>query len=613
MGRSGNTRYRFGSYTLDPAERRISGEGDCRIELTAKAFDLLVLLVSRAGKLVTKDEILDEVWQGDSIAESNITTTISMIRKALQEDSERQYIETIPKKGYRFVADVCPEVDPAPAVGENPPVPYPQHEALRSRFVLIGFAALLLIVGIAGRVWYSRHLAANAPETPYSRAIRLETEGDDTQALATLNELVVAQPGFDEARLRAAWLEYQADNDEKAQGYLDFLANPKVLQDSSAKDSGTRLKAEGLRMLLDGKVDDALSKFQLVDPADIDALIYIADVAIDHDNFHIADDALAKCLKRARLNPFCGFERIEVLTHEQHFDAAIAEDQFLTKSGVKYPWLDYPSGYAELANDHVSTALGHFESLEKAGRDFHSAIHFRASQEGIAAVNVYQGKLRDALVKLNHALDASGNGYASAAYYLQMAKMDAFLGKRGEAQKELQNVPRTSKSGELVIPLAEAFAIAGDFTAAQDVLQQNRDVATGDSQSYAAAKQFVEGVRSLERQDVPVAIRQLKSSYDDDPNPETAYFTAKAQMQQGDWQSAIQSFNLVLENKGTVVLDSVASLIPLTEYNLSICYGKLGQNTESDKHFLAASTMWANADPDVKATLTRLSASPQHR
>ena len=47
MGRSGNTRYRFGSYTLDPAERRISGEGDYRIELTAKAFDLLVLLVSR--------------------------------------------------------------------------------------------------------------------------------------------------------------------------------------------------------------------------------------------------------------------------------------------------------------------------------------------------------------------------------------------------------------------------------------------------------------------------------------------------------------------------------------------------------------------------------------
>ena len=106
MGRSHNTQYRFGPYTLDPDERRILGDGASPIELTAKAFDLLVLLVSKAEQLVTKDEILDAVWQEVSIAESNVTTTISMIRKALQEDSEHRYIETVPKKGYRFVAPV---------------------------------------------------------------------------------------------------------------------------------------------------------------------------------------------------------------------------------------------------------------------------------------------------------------------------------------------------------------------------------------------------------------------------------------------------------------------------------------------------------------------------
>jgi len=67
---------------LEPDERRILGEGASPIELTAKAFDLLVLLVSKAEQLVTKDEILDAVWQEVSIAESNLTTTISMIRKA---------------------------------------------------------------------------------------------------------------------------------------------------------------------------------------------------------------------------------------------------------------------------------------------------------------------------------------------------------------------------------------------------------------------------------------------------------------------------------------------------------------------------------------------------
>src|ERR1017187_4419898 len=73
MGRSINTQYKFGPYTLEPDERRILGDGNATIELTAKAFDLLVLLVSKAEQLVTKDEILDAVWPEVSIAESNLT------------------------------------------------------------------------------------------------------------------------------------------------------------------------------------------------------------------------------------------------------------------------------------------------------------------------------------------------------------------------------------------------------------------------------------------------------------------------------------------------------------------------------------------------------------
>ena len=84
MERNHNPQYRFGPYTLEPDERRILGEGASPIELTAKAFDLLVLLVSKAEQLVTKDEILDAVWPEVSIAESNLTTTISMIRKTLR-------------------------------------------------------------------------------------------------------------------------------------------------------------------------------------------------------------------------------------------------------------------------------------------------------------------------------------------------------------------------------------------------------------------------------------------------------------------------------------------------------------------------------------------------
>ena len=106
MERNSQVQYKFGPFTLEPDERRISGEGCSRIELTAKAFDLLVLLVSKVEQLVTKEEIQEALWPDVNVLDSNLPTTISMIRKALGEDSKRKYIETVTKKGYRFVAKI---------------------------------------------------------------------------------------------------------------------------------------------------------------------------------------------------------------------------------------------------------------------------------------------------------------------------------------------------------------------------------------------------------------------------------------------------------------------------------------------------------------------------
>ncbi|TIU20297.1 MAG: transcriptional regulator, partial [Mesorhizobium sp.] len=98
--------FAFGDFLLIPEERLLLRGGE-PVALTAKAFDLLVVLVRRAGHLVTKDELFDEVWPGTFVQETNLTVNISALRKALDDGRDgSRIIQTVPGRGYRFVAPV---------------------------------------------------------------------------------------------------------------------------------------------------------------------------------------------------------------------------------------------------------------------------------------------------------------------------------------------------------------------------------------------------------------------------------------------------------------------------------------------------------------------------
>jgi len=96
--------YEFGQYRVDPAERRLL-RGDAPVALTPKAFDTLLALVENAGHGMSKDELLRRVWPDTFVEEGSLTRNISSLRKILG-DEEGEFIETIPKRGYRFVAPV---------------------------------------------------------------------------------------------------------------------------------------------------------------------------------------------------------------------------------------------------------------------------------------------------------------------------------------------------------------------------------------------------------------------------------------------------------------------------------------------------------------------------
>lgn len=93
--------YEFGSFKIDAAERLLLREGQ-PVPLTHKVFDLLLLLVQNSGHVVEKDRLMKEIWPDAFVEEGNLTQNISVLRKALSGEGH-DYIQTVPRRGYRFV------------------------------------------------------------------------------------------------------------------------------------------------------------------------------------------------------------------------------------------------------------------------------------------------------------------------------------------------------------------------------------------------------------------------------------------------------------------------------------------------------------------------------
>ena len=106
--------YEFGPFRLDPEERMLMDKGQA-VALTPKGFDLLLALVRNAGHVVGKEELMREIWPDTFVEENNLTVNISALRKLLGEAaSDQRYIQTVPRRGYRFAASVRQSVASGP-------------------------------------------------------------------------------------------------------------------------------------------------------------------------------------------------------------------------------------------------------------------------------------------------------------------------------------------------------------------------------------------------------------------------------------------------------------------------------------------------------------------
>ena len=116
--------YQFKSFRLDVKERQLLHH-NLPVALTPKVFDVLVALVERGGHLVEKDELLKLVWADSFVEEINVARSVHTLRKVLGEDENgNKFIETVAKKGYRFVAEVTEVSEPLAVVGGFLPTDY---------------------------------------------------------------------------------------------------------------------------------------------------------------------------------------------------------------------------------------------------------------------------------------------------------------------------------------------------------------------------------------------------------------------------------------------------------------------------------------------------------
>jgi DNA-binding winged helix-turn-helix (wHTH) protein/TolB-like protein len=182
--------YEFGRFRVKSDERLLL-RGEDHVPLTPKAFDILLTLLENDGRIVNKDDLMKKVWPNTFVEEGNLTQNVSLLRKALGESANGpQFIETVPRRGYRFVAPVNrvaengldQVIDNAVKLPTNPQQAQPGVKASRSildsrtflsrRLPAIALTLAILVIAVAGIAYLSaRNNAGASPSAIQSIAV----------------------------------------------------------------------------------------------------------------------------------------------------------------------------------------------------------------------------------------------------------------------------------------------------------------------------------------------------------------------------------------------------------------------------------------------------------
>lgn len=445
--------YRFGPFRLNLSERLLEQDG-ARIAVTPKVVDTLVVLLANAGQLLSKEDLMQAVWPDVSVAESGLTRNISVLRKALETGcAEGTYIETIPRRGYRFVAPVELEFPLESSFPEEPPiahVPIAHSVVARrsdspiTRRVAISLA-LALAVFLAARLWWPSDTNASVPATDPNIRIgehllaKLSAE-ESGRALDYFRRAVSTNPQSADAYAGIAISHVQL---MALGGMPPAEAIPQAAKAAeqaltlNPRSGIAHTAAAAVAIVRDGDYARADREFRQalsLSPELLTTRLYYARLATAFGRFEEARDLLESALRQDPASPAAGTQLCQMFYYKRDFERAAAECR-----GV----LDREPGYS-LAHYYLGLSLAFQGKLTQARENLlKSSIQPGALEVDLAWLHLLENDRApmEAALRTRKALVQAGDVSASA-----LMVPAALLGKREDVRLALASVLETRAS-----------------------------------------------------------------------------------------------------------------------------------------------------------------------
>jgi len=516
---AGEQRLRIGGWTVEPALHRLVAGGRA-VKLEPKAMAVLVYLARRPGQVVSRDALLADVWPGAVVGDDALTQVIVKLRKALGDvRDEPAYIQTIPKGGYRLVAEVTREGASAPSRDELSPQP-----AAAARAHVLAWptaAAAVLLAVAAGAVWWTRadrppgvaEVAREptpppiaqraAAELPTVEIRPFEALGDDAQE-ALLARAITADLVTDLSKVSGLWVV--GPDPAGAQRPGEAAARSVVARyvvSGSVQRSGDRLRlqvhlseAQTARQLWSERFDRVLTDiFEIQDELG-PKILQLLPVKVSEAEARRVAQRYTRSLEA-----YESFQRGQLALYvRRRADNEIARERFRRAIAVDAGFarayaglaLTYAAEYRNQWVDDGAAALGRAFELARTAQQMDPDIP--ETHWALAFVRVHRHQHAQALLDLEAALRLNPS-YADA--YATMGGIYTSIGRPAESVPLLRTAMRLApESGYLYLMLlGRAYLFLGDLEQARINLQHAlaRNPEFIDAHVYMAVAQLAAG------------------------------------------------------------------------------------------------------------------------